>query len=516
MDDFHQKYTCRVYLVGAGPGDPGLLTLRGAECLARAQVVLYDYLVNPQILRHAGKGAELVCLGRHGSAGAAGHRLMPQDEINRLMIEHARAGRVVVRLKGGDPAVFARAAEETYALEEAGIAYEIIPGITAALAAGSHAGIPITHGDSASALAIVTGQERGGKADLSLDFAALASFPGTLVFYMGVTTARDWTASLISAGKPAETPAAIIRRCSWPDQQTVRCTLGEVADRIEATKLRPPVIVVVGTVATVTREENWFTRRPLFGKRVMVTRPVEQADALVCELNELGAEVLMQPAIKIGPPPQSEMVDAMLDILDDYDWVVFSSANGVRAVAERLLATGRDMRAFGKAQIAAIGPGTAEELNHYHLRADRVPNEFRAEALAASLAGDAAGKRFLLVRASRGREVLSESLQAAGGNVVQVVAYTSSDVPVPNAESLAAIDSGHVDWIMVTSSAIARSLVALFGEKLRSCKLASISPLTSETLARCGFPPTVEAGEYTISGVVAAIVSHERRNGKEA
>ena len=512
-DPVRQKYDCRVYLVGAGPGDPGLLTLRGAECLARAEVVLYDYLVNPQILRHVGKRAEMICLGRHGSVGSAGHRLMPQDEINRLMIEHAQAGRVVVRLKGGDPAVFARAAEETTALEEAGIVYEIIPGITAALAAGSHAGIPITQGDAASALAIVTGQERCGKVDSSLDFSALANFPGTLVFYMGVTTARGWTHSLIAAGKSADTPAAIIRRCSWPDQETFRCTLGEVADRIEAIKLRPPAIVVVGTVVSTTCEENWFTRRPLFGKCVMVTRPVEQADALVHALSELGAEVLVQPAIKIGPPPQWELVDAMLDILDDYDWIVFSSANGVRAVAERLLATGRDMRAFGKARIAAIGPGTEEELNHFHLRADRVPNEFRAEALAGSLAGEAAGKRFLLVRASRGREVLSESLREAGGNVVQVVVYASNDVALPSAENLAAIEAGRVDWITVTSSAIARSLVSLFGEKLNSCRLVSISPVTSETLKKCGFQPTVEAVEQTMAGVVSAMVDYETRGG---
>ena len=508
MDTFTPSI-CRVYLVGAGPGDPGLLTLRGAECLARADLVLYDFLINPRVLDHAAPHAELVCLGRHGSAGQSGYRLLSQAEINSLLVSQALAGRTVVRLKGGDPAVFAQVAEEIGALEAAGLSYEIVPGITVALTAGSHAGIPLTQGDMASAMALVTGQERADKPDSNLDFAALAAFPGTLVFYMGVTTVRTWTASLIAAGKAADTPAAIIRRCSWPDQKTVRCTLAEVAERIESEHVRPPVIVVVGTVVAGAKESNWFVQRPLFGRRVLVTRPVERADALIRQLADLGADVLLQPAIKIGPPANWELVDATLDILDDYDWIVFSSANGVRAIAERLLATGRDMRAFGRAKIAAIGSGTAEELLRYRLRADKVPDEFRAEALAEALVEAAAGKRFLLVRASRGREVLSESLRAAGGNVVQVVAYVSSDVPVPQPEVLAAMEAGRIDWITVTSSAIARALVALFGDKLNRCKLASISPVTSETLRQCGHQPAAEATEYTMPGIVAAILRHE-------
>lgn len=505
------KSTAHVFLVGAGPGDPALLTLRGARCLGKADVVLYDYLVNPHVLEHAASGAELLCLGRHGTLGQGGDRLIPQDEINRLMIEHARAGRTVVRLKGGDPAVFAHVAEEIEALESAGIPYEIVPGITAALAAGSHAGIPITHGESASALAIVTGQERCGKADSNLDFTALAAFPGTLVFYMGMTTARAWTGSLLAAGKPADTPVAIIRRCSWPDQQTIRCTLGEIAERIESAHMRPPAIVVVGQAVAFAREKNWFVNRPLVGKRILVTRPIDHRDSLSLQLSELGAEVLAQPAIEIGPPPAWEVVDATLDILDDYDWVVFSSANGVRAIIERLIATGRDVRAFGKARIAALGPGTSEELLHFHLRADLVPKEFRAEALAEALIGQAASKRFLLVRASRGREVLAETLQEAGANIVQVVAYTSRDVSVPRPEIRAALESGQIDWVTVTSSSIARSLVALFGDHLKRCKLVSISPVTSETLRKCGYPPMCEAREFTMAGVVQAIVDNESR-----
>jgi uroporphyrinogen III methyltransferase/synthase len=498
----------KVYLAGAGPGDPGLITVRAVECLSEADVVLHDYLVNPRLLDYSPPQAERVSLGRHGTPAKRGGRLLSQGEINQLMIEHAQAGRTVVRLKGGDPAVFARVAEEAAALEAAGVSYEIVPGITAALAAGSYAGVPVTQGNSASALAIVTGQERECKRESNLDFAALAKFPGTLVFYMGVTTVRDWTSALIAAGKAADTPAAIIRRCSWPDQQTIRCSLDEVAERIESVRMRPPVIVVVGDVAAAAIDTNWFVSRPLFGSCVLVTRPRGQSQTLTRSLSDLGAEVLEQPAIEIGPPDDWQPLDEALSRLDSYDWIVFSSANGVRAVVERLPMIDRDTRAFGRGYIAAIGSGTADELARFHLRADLVPDEFRAEALATALGHHAQGKRVLLVRASRGREVLAESLAAAGATVEQVVAYKSTDVRQPDDEVLEAVEAGRVDWITVTSSAIARSLAAMFGDRLRRCKLASISPITSGTMSELGFQPTAEASEYTMDGVVAAILAH--------
>ena len=344
-----------VYLVGGGPGDPGLITLRGCQCLARADVVLYDYLVNPQVLVHANPRAELVCLGRHGR-----DRILPQEEINARLVAHARAGRTVVRLKGGDPIVFARAAEEIGALEQAGVPYEIVPGITAALAVGSYAGIPLTRGDAASAVALVTGHERDDKTT-GLDYAALAAFPGTLVFYMGVTTAEHWAGRLIAAGKPADTPAAIVRRCSLADQQTIVCTLGTVADEIRTRRLRPPALVIVGTVATLASGHNWFVERPLFGRRVLVTRAAHQASELASALSDLGADVLVQPAIEIAPPADWAPVDAALARIDEFDWIVFSSANGVRSLLDRLLGE-RDLRALHQVKLAAIGPGSAEEL----------------------------------------------------------------------------------------------------------------------------------------------------------
>jgi uroporphyrinogen III methyltransferase/synthase len=489
-----------VYLVGAGPGDPGLVTLRGVECLRRAELVLYDYLVNPDILEYASDDAERVCLGRHGSG-----RIMPPEEIIEQMILAANDGRTVVRLKGGDPAVFARGAEEAAALAEAGIPFEIVPGITAALAAGSYAGIPVTHRELASAVTLVTGQENPDKTDSGVDFAALAATPGTLVFYMGVTTARHWTDALIAAGKQADTPSAIVRRCSLADQTTIYCTLGTLAERMKTAGVRPPALAIIGPVVSLGPTLDWFSKRPLFGTRVLITRPRDQAAALAGPLAELGADVLRQPVIEIGPPGDLAAVDAAVSRLGEFDWIVFSSANGVERLLGRLMAGSGDLRALGGVKIAAIGPATAKRLADYHLKCDVHPADYRAEALAAALAPDAAGKRFLLARASRGREVLAEQLTAAGGNVEQVVVYSSTDITAAKPEVAEAMSRGRIDWVTVTSSAIARSLVSLFGEQLRACRLASISPITSETLRDLGHDVAVEAEEYTGAGLVEAI-----------
>ena len=530
----------KVYLVGAGPGDPGLITLRGMQCLERADAVLYDYLVNPRLLACCRPGAELMNLGKHG-----GGRIWSQDEINAALVRLAREGKTVVRLKGGDPVVFARGVEEIEALTAAGIPLEIVPGITAALAAGSCAGIPITHRELASAVALVTGHEDDGKEGPPLDYASLAAFPGTLVFYMGVTTAAHWSAELIAAGKSPEMPVAVIRRVSFPDQKVWQTTLGEVAALVARTKLRPPVIFVVGEVASLAPTLSWFDKRPLNGQSVLVTRPakmwctrsasarIDCDDTLTSALSDLGAEVLLQPAIEIRPPDDWTKVDAALARLREFDWLVFSSVNGVDALLGRLLqpvagtlrvpsggngtrsvpTTNWDLRALAGVKIAAIGSAPAARVAEYHLRADLIPDAFRAEALAESLAADARGKRFLLARASRGREVLAETLAAAGGLVEQVVVYQSVDVESPDPEIAARLAAGRINWITVTSSAIARSLARLFGDELRKAKLVSISPITSSTLRELGFEPAAEANEYTMEGVVAAIGEVARPSG---
>lgn len=495
----------KVYLVGAGPGAPGLITLRGVECLQRADLVLYDYLVNPRILAHVQPSAECICLGSGGR-----QRRWSQSEVAAAMVSAAQAGRTVVRLKGGDPAVFARGAEETEALVRHGIAYEIVPGITAALAAGSMAGIPLTHRELSSAVAFVTGQEIADKEGPPLDYATLARFPGTLVFYMGRASAPRWSRSLIDAGLAADTPAVIVARCSLPDQATIRCTLGDAARVLQEADLPSPAIVILGRVAALDAARAWFERRPLYGRTLLVTRPAAQADELATLLEEQGARVLAQAAIEIRPPRDWAAVDATLERLDRYDWVVFSSVNGVRSWLGRLEATGRDLRALGRVRLAAVGPATAAALADYHLRTDLQPARFQAEDLADALAPEARGRRFLLVRASRGRQVLSERLLAAGGEVEQVVAYESVDVAAADPEIAAQLRAGGITWTTVTSSAIARSLWQLFGPDLHRTQLASISPLTSATLRELGLEPAVEAREATLAGLVAALCTAQR------
>ena len=492
-----------VYLIGAGPGDPGLLTLRGRDLLARADLVLYDYLADPRILIHARPGAELICLGRHGHG-----RLQGQDEVNAQMIAAARAGRVVARLKGGDSTIFGRLAEEVAALETADIPYEVVPGVTAAAAASAYAGVPLTHRDAASCVAFVTGRQSDARTGDALDLAALAQFPGTLVFYMGVTTAPQWAPGLIANGKPASTPVAIVRHASLPKQWIKHTTLGELTDELAPGKVRPPALVVVGEAVAAAGVSAWFARRPLFGKTVLVTRPAQQADELSARFEELGACVLRQPAIAIGPPRDSRPLEDALARLAEFGWVVFSSANGVERFLAALQASGRDLRALGPVKLAAIGPATTAALAAHGLRADVQPHEYRAEELAAALLTAArAGQHFLLVRASRGRETLHDELTAAGGQVTQVVAYDSHDVPAPDADVAAQLRDGRIDWITVTSSAIARSLVNMFGAELRRARLAAISPLTAGVLADAGYPAAVVAAEYTAEGVAQAILS---------
>lgn len=489
-----------VDLIGAGPGDPGLLTLRGAECLARADVVLYDGLSNQELLRHA-PNAEHICVGKHGRT-----RIWKQQEIIDEMLAHARAGRRVARLKGGDPAVFARTAEEAEALRAAGVPFEIVPGITAAQAAGSYAGIPITHRRLASAVALVTGHEEPGKPASALDWDALARFPGTLVVYMGVTKAQDWTSALLSGGKAPETPAAIIRRCSYPDQQVVHCRLDEVADQLTpASKIRPPVIVILGDVTLLAETMDWFGRRPLFGQRVLVTRPAEQAEALAQPLRELGAAVLVQPAIEIGPPDDWDEVDRAIASVERFDWLIFCSRNGVEYFLGRLFETGHDARALAGCKLAVVGTKTDQSLRPFGLRADLVPEDFRAESLADQLAGDAAGQRIAIVRASRGRDVLAERLAEAGAETTQVAAYSHRDVTTADPGIVQRARAGEIDWVTVTSSATAENLHRLFGGALTRARLASLSPITSQTLRELGYEVTAEADPHTIEGLVEAV-----------
>jgi uroporphyrinogen III methyltransferase/synthase len=495
----------QVFLIGAGPGDPGLLTLRGAELLNRADVVLYDYLAATELLKHCRADCETLCLGRHGAG-----KLWTQAQINERMVAEALAGKTVVRLKGGDPGIFGRLAEELAALRAANVPYEIVPGVTTAVAAGAYAEVTLTDRDAASCVAFVTGHENPQKDDtLSLDFAALAKFPGTLVIYMGVTTAPLWSAELIRHGMPAMTPVLIVRKCSLPTQESIAMTLGDVATELGPGKVRPPLLAIVGAVSA-SCFESWFTRRPLFGKTVLVTRPEHQADELADRLSELGARVLRQPVITIGPPEDRAAFSAAVSRVNEFDWIVFSSANGVEAFFTELAAQGLDARTLSGTLLAAIGPATSEALLAHGLFCDLMPEEYRAEALADALVPLTNGKKVMLIRASRGRDVLYQELLSAGALVEQTIAYRSEDVTELRSEIATALEAGEIDWVTATSSAIARSLVNLAGEALKLTKLVAISPLTAWVLAELGYPAAAVAEEFTGEGVVAALLKAKR------
>ena len=489
-----------VYLVGAGPGDPGAITLRAVECLKTAELILWDYLVNPAIVEHALPSAELIHLGKPKTG-----RALTPDEITAMMLDAAKAGRSVVRLKSGDSSIFGRGADEMDALRDAGVPFEVVPGITAGLAVAAYCEIPVTHHAEASAVALVTGRERDDKTDIQLD-RGLAEFPGTLVFYMGVRKAPQWSRSLIEQGKPAETPVAIVRWCSRSEQQTVRCTLGSVAEAIEEHGVRPPALFVVGAVVNHAPEVSWFEGRPLYGKTVLVPGSTRTSAKLRNHLATVGANVILAPAIQITDPEDWSPVDAALDHLNQYDWLVFSSANGVDFLLDRLLSVGGDIRQLGGVSLAAIGKGTAERLADYRLRADLVPDTFTAEALAEALSPHAEGKRFLLARASRGREVLADTLRDSGGDVTQIVVYASVDVEKTDESVAEALTAEKIDWITVASSATAISLDRLYGRSLEKARLASISPLTSAALRELGYEPAAEASVHTMQGIADAIL----------
>jgi uroporphyrinogen III methyltransferase/synthase len=496
-----------VYLVGAGPGDPGLLTLRGLECLRRADLVLYDGLVNPLLLRHTKAHAERTCRSENPSG-----RTLHQAEINQQLIDAARAGKTVVRLKGGDPFVFGRGSEEAAALAAAGIPFEVVPGITAAVAASAYAGISLTHRDCASAVAFVTGHEDPAKPDSALDYAALAKFPGTLVFYMGLHRLEAIIRSLLNAGKPATTPAAVISRGTTPAQRTITAELGQLAESVRRADLHPPSLIVVGDCARQREAIAWFEQRPLFGLRVAITRPSDQAGPQIDRLLDLGAQPILLPTIAVKPIDDWGDVDRTLAALSNYDWLVFTSVNGVRALLDRLWSIGGDSRRLTHIKLAAIGEATADALREFHLRPDIVPDSYRAEALAEALLPHVVGKRVLWARASRGRDVLPTELRAAGATVDELVVYQNVDIEHWDADLVALLERGEVDWICLSSPSIARNLRRLLSPAALAhvgtrIKLASISPVTSAAAREVGLPIAAEATTFTWEGLFDAILS---------
>ncbi len=497
-----------VYLVGAGPGRPGLITLDGVRRLREADVVVYDYLANPRLLSHAPAAAERILVGKHG-----GGETVPQAAINALLIEHARAGRTVVRLKGGDPLVFGRGAEEARALHDADVPFEIVPGVSAAVAVPAYAGIPLTERDSASSFTVCTGYEYPGKSELAVRWDALARRGGTLVLMMTTRQLRNNMAKLIANGMAADMPVAVIHWGTVAAQSTITGTAATIADVADAAGVRPPALAVIGKVVNLRRKLAWFENKPLFGRNIVVTRPRAQSGELVEALEDLGADVLAVPAIEIVDPRSWDPVDRAIEQIETFDWVVFTSVNGVERFLGRLLERGRDVRSLHRARLAAVGPATGAALRSRGLVVDLVPGEYRAEGVAAAMiAGDLRGKSVLLPRASAAREVLPKMLSDGGAVVSEVHVYdTVATDPPERPLLLELVDSGRLDMVTFTSSSTARNFFEMLGtraRRLESTALACIGPVTADTVRGLGYRVAVSADEYTVGGLTAAIVDY--------
>ncbi len=490
-----------VYLVGAGPGDPGLVTVRALELVASADAVLHDRLIPPGLLDAARADAELVDVGkRPGTAEVS------QEEIGSRLIDLARAGRSVVRLKGGDPFVFGRGGEEAEALASAGVPFEVVPGVTAGVAAPAYAGIPVTHRDDASAVAFVTGHEDPEKESSALDWDALARFPGTLVLYMGVKRLGEIAERLIAAGRNRGEPAAAVERGTLPGQRTVASTLAELPGEVERARLRAPAIVVIGPVAARREQIAWLERRPLHARRVVVTRARAQASGLAARLRSLGADVVELPAIRIVPRIDSEEVRSAVASIHSYALVCLTSPNGVRLLFDAMAAQGRDARALASATVSAIGPGTASALRERGVIADVVPERFVAEALAEALEQvPVRGKPVLVARAAEARDVLPDALRERGAEVDVVALYETVAEPPDPAAVEAAQDA---DYVTFTSSSTVRNLVgALNDEMPDGARVVSIGPITSETAREAGLEVAVEAVQHDVGGLVDALLA---------
>ncbi len=501
----------KVYLVGAGPGDPGLISVRGLECLRKAEVIVYDRLLDSRLLDSASPAAERIYVGK-----AAGQHTRPQEEINRLLVARAEEGRTVVRLKGGDPFVLGRGGEEAEALARNGLPFEVVPGITSATAVPAYAGIPVTHRGLASSFAVITGHEEPGKGASGIDWQKLATGVDTLVILMGVKNLAEIAARLTAAGRPADTPAALIREGTGPGQETVVGTLNDIAARAKDRGITPPAVLVVGKVVNLRDRLRWYDNRPLFGKRVLVTRARHQTSVLSRLLAERGAEPVELPAIDIHPVSDTGELDrAVRDM--NYDWILFTSVNGVAAFWECLNRAGKDSRALGGVQVGAIGPATAGALTAKGIVPDYVPETYTTQGVLAGLAErNIAGRRFLLPRADLADREMVRGLRSLGAGVDEVVAYHT----VPAAESIREaremLASGAIDVITFTSSSTVGNLMAAFeGETLSAnrTKVACIGPKTAEAAAAAGLKVDILAREQTVPGLVAAIEDYYKEGG---
>jgi len=499
----------KVYLVGAGPGDPGLLTIRGLDCIRKADVLIYDYLASPALLEYASDAAERIYVGKKG-----GDHTLTQEEINALLLEKARAGNIVTRLKGGDPFIFGRGGEEAEVLVDARVAFEIVPGVTSAIAAPAYAGIPLTHRSHTATVAFVTGHEDPTKESSGIHWSSLARGIGTVVFLMGVKNLPHIVAQLMDHGKAADTPVALVRWGTTARQQTVSGTLENICRRVKEAGLKAPAIIVVGTVVSLREQLAWFERKPLLGRRILVTRARAQASDLVKRLTELGAECLEFPTIEVVPPESWTPLDRALDRLAEYHWLVFTSVNGVAYFFKRLFERGLDSRALGHLKTACIGPATAANLRQFGVNTDVLPESYRAESVVSAFANIAIeGCRVLLPRAAAARPVLPVELERMGAAVDEIAVYRTLAVTGDQNELIAELEAHAADLITFTSSSTVQNFKKLlpdhrFVELIANLKTASIGPITSDTARELGFRIDIEADAYTIDGLVDAIVEY--------
>src|SRR3990167_5762101 len=495
-----------VYLIGAGPGAPGLITLKAIECIKEADVVVYDYLANKRFLEYAGKRAEIIYVGKQGGA-----HTLPQDEINKLIIKKAQKGKIIARLKGGDPFIFGRGGEEAEEIVGAGIAYEVVPGVTAGVAAAAYAGIPLTHRDFTTTVAFITGHEDPAKEDSNIYWDKISTGIGTLVFYMGIGNLEPNMKKLIENGRSPDTPVALIRWGTTSAQETVVGTIADIAEKARAANLKAPAITVVGGVVSLRDKLRWFDKRPLFGKRVIVTRSREQASDFSALLEKYGAEPIEFPTIETVAPKDWKEIDRAIKNLPKYDWAIFTSVNGVKYFVERLKKHGKDIRELKGINICAIGPATAKAIEDLGIRVDLVPKEYRAEAIIEGLGKNKKkGRRFLLPRALKAREVLPEEIKRLGCKVDVVSAYRTIKPKEKTDGMRKMLQQKEIDVITFTSSSTVENFVSMFqkGEApglLEGITVACIGPITKDTASVLVIKTDIMPEKYTIPALTDAI-----------
>jgi uroporphyrinogen III methyltransferase / synthase len=498
----------KVYIIGAGPGDPGLITVKGARCIGEADVVVYDYLVSEELLRHCNPKARLVYAGKRG-----GEHTLPQAQINALLCKEAESGSTVARLKGGDPFIFGRGGEEAEVLARAGIPFEIVPGVTSAVAVPAYAGIPLTHREYTSTVAFVTGHEDPGKEQSEIDWAKLAGM-GTIVFLMGVKNLPMIVENLVHAGRPAGTPAALIRWGTTPAQETLAGTLGDIVEGAQAHGFFPPAILVVGGVVDLRRELNWYETKPLFGKGVVITRPEEQQEELARLLAAQGARAISFPTIAVEAPHNWRELDAALGSLEKYAWIIFTSANGVAFFFRRLFELGRDVRDVKGLRICTIGPATASAVESRGVRVDLVPDEFISEGVVRAFEGlCVAGMKILLPRAAEARDVIPDGLRAMGAEVDVVTAYRTVNSGRRKEELDEYLQAGQVHVVTFTSPSTVKNFIAIMGGTRLppEVRIACIGPVTAAAAREAGLRIDVLQERYTMEGLVEGLVRHFAR-----